>query len=466
MVEERYPEVLTAEPATSRNNLRIAKYLALAEEFLADQRPAEALAQLRHGCSMVRGKIPATGMNLHAAELMARCYRELGDLVAAADYEKRAVRHLWEKAASKNGSSRAKSCDKQKSQRLFFSVIIPTFNRQAVLSECLRALEAQNIAKDDFEVIVVDDGSTDSTESFCRGYRPDYAYRYMRQLNAGAGAARRRAVQHARGDFLLLINDDTIACPNLFAVHRNAHDNAPDARQAVLGDFQFPGSAADHALSRFLSTSPFFFPQVTLQPGRHWEYTQFVTCNLSVARDAVLDVGSFDAQFRVAEDSDLGLRLSRKGFWVNYIPEAGAIHQHLPFSVRDLIRRAEIYGRTQLALLRKHPALLGDGGSFYGMLDEAAAESWRGLVRNRGKEIDDTVKQMEKIDALDFAPFLTMPAGERTAAEEITKLFRRAVPDVYWFYFFSSLLAAWNQESGHPSMRALQRAMETEGSYI
>ena len=100
------------------------------------------------------------------------------------------------------------------------------------------------------------------------------------------------------------------------------------------------------------------------------------------------------------------------------------------------------------------------------MLDEAAAETWRGLVRNRGKEIDATVKQMEKINALEFAPFLTMSAGERTAAEEITKLFRRAVPDVYWFYFFSSLLAAWDQETDHPSMRTLQLARGTEDSYI
>ena len=73
---------------------------------------------------------------------------------------------------------------------------------------------------------------------------------------------------------------------------------------------------------------------------------------------------------------------------------------------------------------------------------------------------------MHGLDALAFAPFLTMSAGERTAAEEITKLFRRAVPDVYWFYFFSSLLAAWNQETHHPSMRTLQLARGTEDSYI
>jgi hypothetical protein len=100
------------------------------------------------------------------------------------------------------------------------------------------------------------------------------------------------------------------------------------------------------------------------------------------------------------------------------------------------------------------------------MLDEAAAETWRGLVRNRGKEIDARVKQMEKIDALDFAPFLTMSIGERTAAEEIYKSVPAGGAGCLLVLFFLNLLAAWNQEPDHPSMRTLQLAGETEDSYI
>jgi GT2 family glycosyltransferase len=69
-----------------------------------------------------------------------------------------------------------------------------------------------------------------------------------------------------------------------------------------------------------------------------------VTCNLSVKPDAVLAAGSFAARFRVAENSDLGVRLSRKGFCVRYVPEAQAIHLQLPFTIPDLIRRATTYG--------------------------------------------------------------------------------------------------------------------------
>jgi hypothetical protein len=69
----------------------------------------------------------------------------------------------------------------------------------------------------------------------------------------------------------------------------------------------------------------------------------------------VLAAGSFDSRFRVAEDSDLGLRLSRKAYYVRYVPEACAIGQHLPFTIPDLIRRAELYDETQLACCENIP---------------------------------------------------------------------------------------------------------------
>jgi hypothetical protein len=91
---------------------------------------------------------------------------------------------------------------------------------------------------------------------------------------------------------------------------------------------------------------------------------------------------------------------------VRYVPEACAIRQHLPFTIPDLIRRAELYDETQLALLRKHPTLPGQ----------------------RKQEVEDLAATLSRIDSLDFASFLTMTKGDGTVADEITKLFRRAAP--------------------------------------
>jgi hypothetical protein len=160
------------------------------------------------------------------------------------------------------------------------------------------------------------------------------------------------------------------------------------------------------------------------------------------------------------------LRLSRRGFGVRYVPEAQAIHQHLPFTVADLIRRAGIYGETQLPFLRKHPALLGDGATFFGMLDQAAADKWRALISERKQEINDLAAMLTRIDSVDFAPFFTMKKGQGTVADEITKLFRRAAPDVYWYYFFSGLLRAWESEKVHPSIAAIRAAHPSDEAYI
>lgn len=266
-------------------------------------------------------------------------------------------------------------------------------------------------------------------------------------------------MQHARGEYRVLINDDTISAPDLLAQHWKVHQNRGDVRQCVLGDSCFPPAAQQRALTRFLTQSPFFFPQMTLRAGEYWEYTYRVTCNLSVKRDAVLAVGSFDARFRLAEDSDLGVRLSRKGFSVRYVPEAQAIHQHLPFTVPDLIRRATAYGANQLAFLRKHPTLLAGGRTIFGMRDNEAADKWRALVNERKQEIESLTATLTRIASVDFAPFFTMKKGDGTVADEITKFFQRALPHDYWYHDFSGLVRAWEAESVHPSADSLRAAI-------
>ncbi len=100
------------------------------------------------------------------------------------------------------------------------------------------------------------------------------------------------------------------------------------------------------------------------------------------------------------------------------------------------------------------------------MLDEAPADKWRALIAQRKQEIEDLAAMLTRIDSLDFAPFFTMKKGDGTVADEITKLFRRAGPDVYWYYYFSGLLRAWDKEEIHPSIAALRAASASDEAYI
>ena len=183
------------------------------------------------------------GIYLRAVELMARCYRELGDNEKALQYARRAERSI---SNGTSGAAPIHKIEKRPGRQIpsgcapVFSVIIPTFNRQGVLADCLDALARQTGGPQILEVIVVDDGSSDGTEPFCRNFRPTYSFQYLRQLNAGAGAARRRGVKHARGEYLLFFNDDTIPASDLLLQHWKAHQDRPNERQACWEIFGFP----------------------------------------------------------------------------------------------------------------------------------------------------------------------------------------------------------------------------------
>ena len=451
-VEAEAPECLTAQPAQRRPTVRVEAYVNYAARLFAEGRHKETLAQLRHFFGLLRGPVKATSLTIRAMEMAAHCYRTLSDEVKASDYEERVRRSCaldgeWKSSAKKQRAHAGAAV-------LEFSVIVPTYNRADILRECLEALERQTVAPEHFEVIVVDDGSSDGTSAVCREFRSGFALRYLRQTNAGAGAARRRGVQHSRGKFLLFINDDTVADADLLAVHAATHEKHAGERQAVLGNFRFPAAAESRALTRFLSENPFLFPQVNLAPGVHWDYTKFVTCNASIRRDAVVGVGSFDADFRIAEDSELGLRLSRRGYYVRYVPEARAVHEHLPFTVGDLVRRAETYGAVHLQLLRKHPGLLGDGSTSYGRLDRQFAEEWRAKLAPRCAEIRDAEEAIAKFDSIDFLEFERGAASGPTLAADVMKMFRRVVPEVYFHHFYSSVLRAWEHEQQNALMRS------------
>jgi hypothetical protein len=151
---------------------------------------------------------------------------------------------------------------------------------------------------------------------------------------------------------------------------------------------------------------------------------------------------------------------------VLYVPEARAIHQHLPFTIPDLLRRAAAYGANQLEFLRKHPALLGGGKTFSGMLDEEAADKRRALVKERRQEVEQLVATLTRIDSVDFAPFFPMKKGDGIAADEITKLCQHAVPEIYWYYYFLALLRTWEAEAVHPSKASLGAQIVRDEAYI
>jgi GT2 family glycosyltransferase/glycosyltransferase involved in cell wall biosynthesis len=466
-VEKEFPEVLTR-PAAERAPLRLRGYCTLAEFLLAAGDPAAALEQLRHVLAFFRNGSPRDAFFARLLLTFDRCYRQLGttpptDFVReareclASDPCSSAVskrvdgevdsgaRHRVAPASNKRGARGAASALRNEgkgggSGQPDISVIIPTFNRCAVLASCLAALEQQSLAKQSFEVIVVDDGSSDGTERLCQGLSTSFPLVYLRQKNAGAGAARRLGSEAAQGHYLLLFNDDTIATPGLLAEHlRVQHDHAQD-KCAVLGHFCYPREACKRAFTSFIATRPFLFPQLTMKPGLYSDPKYFIACNLSIRRDAALKAGPFDPQFRVAEDTELGVRLLQQGYRILFHPTAFAWHDHLIFTAADLLARARIYAPAELLLYKKHPRLLGSGTGPFGRLDDDWAAKTRGSLDQSRRLAAEWTQALARFDHLDFAPLCFLRNGGVTEAELVLRAFEQIVPRVYWFHLFERLL--------------------------
>jgi len=433
-VERHMPEVLSQRPARYRPKLRTLGYWQLGHASLSQGRHAEALEQFRHIFMTLRADVPATVLHHRLLADMAKCYCELGREEAAS----RCTCEV-ERLAKLAVSSPAQPGGRE--PRL--SVIIPTYNRKSTLQLCLTALSLQSLPASCFEVIVIDDGSTDGTEAYCRGVAlPFREFHYLRQENSGAGAARRAGVEAARGSILLLMNDDTVGSPTLLAEHLAMHQLNSRERWAVLGSFLATEECNRRALSLWLHGSTFLFPQNMLRPGQICDAAYFITCNLSVPREAVLDAGSFDPAFRVGEDTELGIRLASKGYRVKYHPAAQAFHEHAEFTTEDLLRRARTYGAAHVALFEKHPQLVRRGNSPFGAL---SPDDYRRMERetiDKRAAVDAAVAGLRALDQLDLFELARKKLIDDAQLQQLIDQVGQLVHLVYWVTLFESFLQA------------------------
>jgi glycosyltransferase involved in cell wall biosynthesis len=198
-----------------------------------------------------------------------------------------------------------------------FSVVVPTYNRLDLLEEALASVWAQTWT--DFEVIVVDDGSTDGTSEWLQG-QP--RVKLLRQANCGHGAARNRAAREAKGEYLACLDSDDRWFPWTLArlaeaIERHGRPALMLGTPVEVRSDDWTGAAA--ARDAPLRCEPFHdylaSSSRALFPG---------TCVCVARRDCLLSAGGFAESLRCAEDIDLFLRLGT---------EAGFLHIGQPCTV-------------------------------------------------------------------------------------------------------------------------------------
>ncbi len=240
------------------------------------------------------------------------------------------------------------------------SVIIPTYNRAATLAKVLDGLGAQGLPHREFEIVVVDDGSTDATADAVRPRldRPGPARRYLRQTNRGPAAARNAGLAASGGELIVFLGDDTVPRRDFLEQHLRYHrEHNADGRLVVVGYTTWPADMRPTPFLRFVGEEGPQFNYAHMTPGRPLSRGQFYTSNLSFRRSLLdgLD-GPFDESFTAAmwEDTDLAYRLAERGMVLHYHPAAVAYHDH-PMTLAAFCRRALEVGRVSRQFLGKHP---------------------------------------------------------------------------------------------------------------
>jgi GT2 family glycosyltransferase len=233
------------------------------------------------------------------------------------------------------------------------SVIVPTYGRAELLRALLERLRAQTLAPARFEVVAVDDGSPEPLAVEAAPF--PFAFRLLRQANAGPGAARNLALAHVRAPLVLILNDDAVPAPDLLERHLAAHAEAPP-RTAVLGTFRFSPELLASPFLQLLDDSDLLFDFDRLRDGELHGWQFFWTCNLSLEADAIRAVGGFDAErFRepIVEDVELGYRLAQQGWRVLHRADAVCHHAHR-VTPQGYFARMERLGVNLVKMWQKH----------------------------------------------------------------------------------------------------------------
>ena len=156
------------------------------------------------------------------------------------------------------------------------SVVLTTYNRASYLKKALISLAGQNLSNDEYEVIVIDDGSSDNTRDIVRTIDPIMPMKYAYQQNSGLASAKNHGLFLSNGDIVLFLDDDDISDPNLIEQHLSAHKANPDPTVSILGKTNLAINLTTDPLMNYLTEiDPMLFCYQRIQHRDVLDYEYF-----------------------------------------------------------------------------------------------------------------------------------------------------------------------------------------------
>ena len=239
------------------------------------------------------------------------------------------------------------------SSLVFFSIIIPVFNRPDELRELLLSLTKQTYRQ--FEVLVIDDGSTNKADGVVMEFAGQLSIQYFFKENSGQGFTRNYGFERATGDYFVIFDSDALIPPHYFAtVDQRLKTNWVDAYggpDAAHPDFTPIQKAISYSMTSPFTTGGIRGSKKNL--GGTYHPRSF---NMGLSRTVWERIGGYKLS-RMGEDIEFAIRIMDNGFTTGLIPDAFIYHKRRT-DFRQFFRQTRFFGRARINISRYYPAEL------------------------------------------------------------------------------------------------------------
>jgi glycosyltransferase involved in cell wall biosynthesis len=225
-------------------------------------------------------------------------------------------------------------------KQLFFSIVIPTYNRPERLQTCLKSLTGLNYPRDRFEVVVIDDGSAEPLDAVVAPFKEVLNLQFLRQTNAGPASARNLGAANAKGEFLVFTDDDCQPAPNWLQAMESHFNQHPDSLLGGHTVNELSGNIYSEASQLLVD---YLYEYYNRDPDKA---AFFTSNNFALSRKRFCEIGYFDTTFPLAagEDRELCDRWLQYNYPMLYVPDALVYHAH-KLSLKRFWRQHFNYGR-------------------------------------------------------------------------------------------------------------------------
>lgn len=234
-----------------------------------------------------------------------------------------------------------------------YSIIVPVYNRPDEVDELLGSLTEQT--EKDFEVIIVEDGSSVTCEKVCNGYKATLDIHYFMKENSGPGQSRNYGVARAKGEYVIILDSDVVLPPGYIESVSDELEKAPadafggpDKAHSSFTDIQ---KAINYSMTSFFTTGG-------IRGSKKKKLDKFYprSFNMGVRRDVYNKLGGF-SKMRFGEDIDFSIRIFKAGCKCRLFPESWVWHKRRT-DFRKFFRQVYNSGIARINLYKKYPESL------------------------------------------------------------------------------------------------------------